>query len=332
MCKLAKLLLMAIGFVLVSGCAGLKPPADMKRYLDQSSDKDLYKRATAIDPKTVKAAEQDYTKAKEACDDKDQEMCDHYSMLARIKLETVLDKVAIQDAKKQHAAKLGEIDDAKQMLETQNIRKDAYTERLDGFKRIEQLEAKLKTESNKAKQERMKHKLEMEKREAEIKKRDADLQTVQTKYSKQKGKLDVLDERTQLLKEAAKIVGNDAVKQTPGAIVVTLRGLFKPKKTELEIYGKTVCEPIAKLIKKYDRYSILIEGHTDSRGSESTNLAKSQARAQSFMNQLLEHQVPISRMTATGRGEGVPISDNRTKDGKAANRRIELKFLFPAQD
>lgn len=327
----ATYLLIALGIAFFAGCATLQAPADMKAYLKHSADKDLYKRAMAMDPKLVKAAEVDYKNAKEACDDNDQEMCDHYSTLAKIKLETVLDKVAIKEGEKVHAAKMAEIDSAKQMLETQNIRKDAYVERLNGINRIQQLEAKLKTESNKAEQERMKHKLEMERREAEIKKRDADLQNVQNEYSKQKGQLDVLAERTMLIEEAAKIVGNDDVKQTPGSIVVTLRGMFKHTKTDMEIYGKTVCEPIAKLINKYERYPILIEGHTDSRGATSANLAKSQARAQSVLNQLLENKVPISRMTATGRGESDPISDNRTKDGKAMNNRIEIKFLFPPE-
>lgn len=326
--KTITLLLICVGIVLFSGCAGLKPPADMKKYLDHTKDKAVYKRALAIDPKLVKAADLDYQKAQEACDDSEQELCDHYSLLARIKFETVLDKLAIQDAEKKHKEKLAEIETAKQMLETQNIRKDAYSERIDGINRIQQLQDKLKTASGKAEQERMQHKLELEKREEELRKRDTDLQKVKKSYSEQKGELDLLSERTQLIEEAAQIVGNDAVKQTPSGIVVTLRELFKKNKTELEIDGKAVCEPIAKLILKYSRYSILIEGHTDSRGADSANLAKSQARAQAVLNELLENQVPLSRMTATGRGESVPISDNRTKEGKAKNRRVEIKFLF----
>jgi outer membrane protein OmpA-like peptidoglycan-associated protein len=323
--KSAGLFLIPFGCFLLWGCAGLVPPPDMVSYQEKTTDEGLKKRAVSINPNLMSEAEKDYQNAQKACEDKDQEMCDHYSTLAKIKLETVLEQLAIEDLKKQTAKKQTDIDIAQRTLDAEKIRKEAYAEQIKSLSKIAQLETKLESTSDKAEKERMKHKIEMERRSQE-------LQSVQSEYSKQKGKLDVLSERKALAEEAGKIVGIDAVKQTPNSIIVTVRGLFEQKKIEISSDHLYKCEQIAKLILKYPDYSIVIEGHTDSRGSDSANLAQSQARAQALVDLFIRHNVPINRMTATGKGESVPISDNRTQAGKELNRRIEIKFLYPPEN
>lgn len=307
----SRLLLIPFGMAFVIGCAGLKPPIDMTTYKNELQNEQLVKRAKALDPKLMKAAEKDYANAVEACDDSEQAMCDHYSTLAKIKLETVLEKVRIADGMKLQAEKIDSIETAKRSLETEQIRKDAYAEKLGSMERIKLLESKLEQTSSEADKERMKHKIELEKNA--------------TALSNAKE----LSERNNLIKEAAEIVGDDSVKQTPNSVVMIVRELFIDEATEINSYKAPLCQKIAELILKYSGYTIIIEGHTDSRGRDTVNLAKSQARAQSVMNQFIQEKVPISRMTAVGKGESVPISDNRTKTGKALNRRIEIKFIFP---
>ncbi len=69
---------------------------------------------------------------------------------------------------------------------------------------------------------------------------------------------------------------------------------------------------------------VSIEGHTDSDGSDAANLTLSQARAESVLAYLVENGVDASLLSAKGFGEGSPIADNATDEGKAENRRIEF--------
>ncbi|MDZ4348358.1 MAG: OmpA family protein [Xanthomonadaceae bacterium] len=72
---------------------------------------------------------------------------------------------------------------------------------------------------------------------------------------------------------------------------------------------------------------VLIEGHTDSSGSASQNQALSEKRAQTVRQALIEEGVDPRRLTAVGMGQGQPIGDNRTAEGRARNRRVEVIVL-----
>jgi OmpA-OmpF porin, OOP family len=67
-----------------------------------------------------------------------------------------------------------------------------------------------------------------------------------------------------------------------------------------------------------------IQGHTDSQGSDGFNLKLSQRRAESVRSYLIKRGVAADRMVPKGYGERVPIADNRTKAGRAENRRVEF--------
>lgn len=68
-----------------------------------------------------------------------------------------------------------------------------------------------------------------------------------------------------------------------------------------------------------------IAGHTDSRGSDAYNQTLSQRRAESVVAALVARQVSAARLTARGYGESQPMSDNVTDEGRARNRRVELR-------
>ena len=76
---------------------------------------------------------------------------------------------------------------------------------------------------------------------------------------------------------------------------------------------------------------ITVEGHTDSLGSDATNMALSIARADAAANWLIAAGIPPERIFAVGLGEGSPIADNKTAAGRAKNRRVEF-ILGPPQD
>lgn len=73
---------------------------------------------------------------------------------------------------------------------------------------------------------------------------------------------------------------------------------------------------------------IEIQGHTDSTGSSQYNLELGQARAESVRRYLnLQHGLPLHRMSVISYGESEPLADNRTRDGRAKNRRVSLVVL-----
>jgi OmpA-OmpF porin, OOP family len=80
---------------------------------------------------------------------------------------------------------------------------------------------------------------------------------------------------------------------------------------------------LASFLERYPETNAVIEGHTDSVGEAQLNQQLSERRAQSVVDYLVsKHQIARSRLVASGQGELRPIADNRTQDGKRANRRI----------
>lgn len=69
---------------------------------------------------------------------------------------------------------------------------------------------------------------------------------------------------------------------------------------------------------------ILIEGHTDSTGSDSLNQRLSEARAAAVKNFLVRHGIERSRLESQGMGESDPVAENTTPEGRATNRRVEI--------
>lgn len=76
---------------------------------------------------------------------------------------------------------------------------------------------------------------------------------------------------------------------------------------------------------------IMIEGHTDDRGSDTANQQLSQARADAVRSFLVERGMPPDRVQAIGKGESAPIAGNDTSEGRATNRRVEIVVSDQAQ-
>jgi outer membrane protein OmpA-like peptidoglycan-associated protein len=103
--------------------------------------------------------------------------------------------------------------------------------------------------------------------------------------------------------------------------------LFDVNKAELRGEAKANIEKLAVILNKYPDTKIVVEGHTDSDGSEEYNLKLSQLRAQSVANQMSSVQVDPTRFTIMGYGESQPAADNSTSEGKQANRRVEIAIF-----
>jgi outer membrane protein OmpA-like peptidoglycan-associated protein len=100
--------------------------------------------------------------------------------------------------------------------------------------------------------------------------------------------------------------------------------LFRIDSYKLNEASRKNLNDLAATLKKYNDTNILIEGHTDSSGSEAYNLDLSKMRANNVMQYLSSHEVTADRMTSVGYGETQPIADNKTAEGMSQNRRVEV--------
>jgi outer membrane protein OmpA-like peptidoglycan-associated protein len=89
----------------------------------------------------------------------------------------------------------------------------------------------------------------------------------------------------------------------------------------------TQLDEIADLMKKYHNLKFQIQGHTDSIGSEESNLQLSLKRVNKVLNYLVSKGVNQFNLNVKGFGESVPIDTNETAEGRAKNRRVEIKII-----
>lgn len=107
--------------------------------------------------------------------------------------------------------------------------------------------------------------------------------------------------------------------------------LFDSGKSELKAEANPLIEKIGKILQKYDKNMIEVEGHTDnvpiSSAKYKDNNVLSMFRALTVADYLREvTTIEPSHIKSSGRGEYVPIADNSTPEGRARNRRVEIKI------
>lgn len=99
---------------------------------------------------------------------------------------------------------------------------------------------------------------------------------------------------------------------------------FDTGKATIKADSATTLDDAAGALKTAAALRVEGAGHTDNVGTAEANLKLSQDRAQAVMAALVARGVAASRMTAKGYGQTAPVADNRTEDGRAKNRRVEL--------
>ena len=108
---------------------------------------------------------------------------------------------------------------------------------------------------------------------------------------------------------------------------VTLYINFDTGKSDLKADGAAAVREIAALLAAQPALSPSIEGHTDNVGGAAANKALSEARAKRVMESVVAEGAAAARLQAKGFGQEAPIADNRTEEGRAKNRRVELVKL-----
>jgi len=90
-------------------------------------------------------------------------------------------------------------------------------------------------------------------------------------------------------------------------------------------------EEAAQVFLEYPKTAIVVQGHTDSTGTEIHNMELSERRAQVVASYLIDRGVDAARITSVGYGEGNPIESNDTAQGRSLNRRVDLLLKAKAR-
>jgi len=110
----------------------------------------------------------------------------------------------------------------------------------------------------------------------------------------------------------------------PGKVCITLNVEFDYDKAVVKPKYHNVIGKVADFMKKYPTTSAVLEGHTDSRGTEAYNQKLSERRAESVKNYLVDKfGIESSRLSTKGYGESKPVATNKSAAGRQKNRRID---------
>jgi outer membrane protein OmpA-like peptidoglycan-associated protein len=116
-------------------------------------------------------------------------------------------------------------------------------------------------------------------------------------------------------------------KKTDRGMVLTLGDvLFDTGKATLKAGAYGTVDRLAKVMNEAPDRKVMIEGHTDSVGSEELNQALSERRAAAVQTALLERGVRSDQIIAVGKGKSYPIASNEDAGGRQRNRRVEMIF------
>ena len=126
--------------------------------------------------------------------------------------------------------------------------------------------------------------------------------------------------------------------QKNGKVYVSMENklLFKPGSWSVGLQGRIAVEEVAKILVKNPKIKVLIEGHTDTDPYKRNAIIEdnwdlSVKRATAIVRILVDSKVNPRQITAAGRSSHLPIASNKTQQGKAKNRRIEI-ILSPNLD
>ena len=101
---------------------------------------------------------------------------------------------------------------------------------------------------------------------------------------------------------------------------------FDTGKSSIKEAANETLQAIVAILKEFPKSNFIVEGHTDSTASEKFNQKLSEARAAQVVDYLTSFGVDAARLSSVGFGENNPIASNKTKEGRATNRRVEVKL------
>ena len=138
----------------------------------------------------------------------------------------------------------------------------------------------------------------------------------------------VVDKQEAKLREDLKGTGVEVTRTAEGEIklVAPENVTFATNSSTISSRFTNTLDSIASVLKEYPDSNITVSGHTDSTGNDAINNPLSVNRANSVANYLKQEGIASSRITAVGYGSKQPVASNSTSDGRAQNRRVEIKI------
>jgi OOP family OmpA-OmpF porin len=117
------------------------------------------------------------------------------------------------------------------------------------------------------------------------------------------------------------------VEPTFEQISITGNAVFATNSASLTDEGKAAVDDVVEQLRSFDKVkTIAIVGHTDSTGAEAYNKKLSEKRANAVRDHLVSRGVNPALLSTSGMGESSPIADNKTKEGRQQNRRVEVNI------
>lgn len=176
----------------------------------------------------------------------------------------------------------------------------------------------------------------------------SDIQRLGTEVADARGRAD----RAQESANAAQNTANDAVSRADAvgrrvnelgervenldtySLQRTVTVTFRVNRWQLDEAAMASLDELAASLQGKKGYVLEIQGFTDATGSDQRNRDLSERRARAVYLYLAErHEIPLHRMNLLGLGEGKPIAENDTREGRAQNRRVEVRiFVTPISD
>lgn len=144
-----------------------------------------------------------------------------------------------------------------------------------------------------------------------------------------------MDQQIKELREQTAGSGVDVTETPDGeSILVNLPNgvTFSVDSTQISPAFQDTLDTIANSLVQYPNSLIDVMGHTDSTGSEAYNLDLSKRRADAVANYLTLRGVSRARIETVGYGEMYPVADNSTPEGRAMNRRVEIRITPISQE
>ncbi|MFD1105944.1 OmpA family protein [Sphingobium olei] len=136
-----------------------------------------------------------------------------------------------------------------------------------------------------------------------------------------------MDAQERKLREETAGTGVDVIRDGDNLLLRMPSGItFAYDKADVQPQFQPTLNDVASVLSQYPKTYIDVYGHTDSDGSDAYNQTLSERRAQSVADYLVGKGVQSARIATRGFGETQPIASNATEEGKAANRRVEIKI------
>jgi outer membrane protein OmpA-like peptidoglycan-associated protein len=294
---------------LLVGCGGSQPSAelvDARRSYDEASHSD----AKELVPDKVLAARQALDRAEAAHEDSAGSF-EEKSLAYIAQRQAMLAMAQGGIAKAQREL---EAADHKYRETSEALRKSSTEALKENQAQLDKVRQQLNSQGDQLSQQAQ----DLKKKERELEARNKELQ------GEKSARIEAEKKAAAAMASLAEIA---RVKEEQRGMVITLDGavLFASGKATLLPIAEQKLGQVAEVLQNQDdSKKIVVEGHTDSVGSDENNRRLSQDRADAVRAFLVTKGVPSARISSVGRGESTPIGDNKTPDGRAMNRRVEI--------